>query len=62
MSLDIKEITSKQVKEILKKLGYNKYYEHIPHIINVLNGKKAPSLSRQEEEHLHHCLRKYRFL
>ena len=52
ISLDIKDITTKQVKEILKKLGYNKYYEHIPHIINVLNGKKAPSLSRQEEEQL----------
>ena len=34
------------------KLGYNKYYEHIPHIINVMSGKKAPSLSRKEEEQL----------
>ena len=48
----IQNITPKQVREILKKLDYNKYYEHIPHVINVLNGKKAPVLSRQEEEHL----------
>ena len=52
INLDIQNITPKQVREILKKLDYNKYYEHIPHVINVLNGKKAPVLSRQEEEHL----------
>jgi len=52
INMDIQKIKPKQVKSILKKLGYNKYYEHIPHIINVLNGKKAPSLSRKEEEQL----------
>ena len=52
INLDIQNITPKKVREILKKLDYNKYYEHIPHVINVLNGKKAPVLSRQEEEHL----------
>ncbi len=52
INLDIKKIKPKQVKQILKKLGYNKYYEHIPHIINIMSGKKAPSLSRQEEEQL----------
>lgn len=52
INLDISSISSKQVRDILKKLQYNKYYEHIPHIINVLNGKKAPSLSRKEEEQL----------
>ena len=52
INMDIKKIKPKQVKSILKKLGYNKYYEHIPHIINVLNGNKAPCLSREEEEHL----------
>jgi hypothetical protein len=52
MNLDIQKIKPKQMKGILKKLGYNKYYEHIPHIINVMSGKKAPSLSRKEEERL----------
>jgi predicted amidophosphoribosyltransferase len=51
-NLNIKEIKYKQIREILKKLKYNKYYEHIPHIINVLSGKKAPLLSRNQEEQL----------
>ena len=51
-NLDIQKIKPKQMKGILKKLGYNKYYEHIPHIINVMSGNKAPSLSRKEEERL----------
>ena len=52
INLDIETITNIQLRKILKKLQYNKYYENIPHIINVLNGKKAPSLTRGEEEHL----------
>ncbi len=36
------DLTPLKVKEILKKLKYNKYYEHIPHIINKLNGVPAP--------------------
>jgi len=50
--LDIKNISYKNMREILKKLKFNKYYEHIPHIINILNGKKAPILTRQYEEQL----------
>ena len=50
--IDITELTYKQVREILKKLQLNKYYEHIPHIINYLNGTKAPILKRYEEEML----------
>ena len=41
INLDITNITSKQVREILKKLEYNKYYEHIPNIINVLNRRRT---------------------
>jgi len=52
MNIDIKSISYKQVRELLKKLEYNKYYEHIPHIINVLNGTKAPKLSNEEESQL----------
>tara|TARA_B110000977_G_scaffold200540_1_gene291471 strand:- start:122 stop:1114 length:993 start_codon:yes stop_codon:yes gene_type:complete len=52
VNLDIRTVKPKQMKSILKKLGHNKYYEHIPHIINVMSGKKAPSLSRKEEEQL----------
>ncbi len=47
---NINNITYKQVREILKKLKYNKYYEHIPHIITVIGGNKAPTLLNQYEE------------
>ena len=46
IDFDIKSINYKSIREILKKLKYNKYYEHIPHLINVLSGEKAPKLSR----------------
>ena len=52
VNLDVQKIKPKQMKSILKKLCHNKYYEHIPHIINVMSGKKAPCLSRKEEEQL----------
>ena len=50
INLIIKDITYKQVREILKKLGYNKYYENIPYIINIITGKNTPKLNRTEEE------------
>ena len=50
--IKIEEISYKNVREILKKLKFNKYYEHIPHIINILNGNKAPILTRRYEEQL----------
>jgi len=52
INLDINKITPKQLRVILKKLEYNKYYEHIPHIINMINGNKAPALTATEEEYL----------
>ena len=52
IDFDIKSINYKSIREILKKLKYNKYYEHIPHLINVLSGEKAPKLSRRSEEML----------
>ena len=36
----------------LKKLGLNKYYEHVPHIINMINGRPAPVINRATEEKL----------
>jgi len=45
-------VSYKNIREILKKLKFNKYYEHIPHIINILNGEKAPLLTREYEEQL----------
>lgn len=50
--LDFRTLKASKVKEILKKLKFNKYYEHIPHIINRLNGQTAPVMSREVEERL----------
>jgi len=50
--IDMDNLSYKTIRGILKKLKFNKYYEHIPHIINILNGKKAPILTRQYEEQL----------
>ena len=46
------DLTPSKVREILKKLKKNKYYEHVPHIINKLNGLPPPIMSRETEEEL----------
>ena len=45
-------ITPAKMKEILKRLKLNKYYEHIPHITNRINGQPAPVMTRATEEKL----------
>jgi len=47
---DLNELSSQKVRAILKKLKLNKYYEHIPYVINQLNGKPPPYMSRKTEE------------
>jgi len=49
--MEISQITNAKTKEILKKLGYNKYYEHIPFIKDKL-GIKPPVMSVELEETL----------
>jgi hypothetical protein len=49
--IDISQINNNKTKEILKKLGYNKFYEHIPFIKNKL-GIKPPVMSPELEETL----------
>ena len=41
-----------EAKEILKKLKFNKYYEHIYYIIYRLNGISPPNFSPELEEKL----------
>jgi len=48
---DIHTLTNKQTKEMLKKLGYNKYYEHIPFIKDKL-GIKPPVMNQELEDRL----------
>ena len=47
--LDIVTISNKKTKEVLKKLRYNKYYEHIPFIKDKL-GVKPPIMTQELEE------------
>jgi hypothetical protein len=47
--IELEQITNIKTKEILKKLGYNKYYEHIPFIKDKL-GLKPPIMSPELEE------------
>ena len=49
--ISIEDLTNKKTKEILKNLGYNKYYEHIPFIKDKL-GIKPPIMSSELEETL----------
>ena len=49
--ININTIDNKKAKEILKKLGYNKYYEHIPFIKDKL-GIKPPVMTPDLEERL----------
>lgn len=49
--IELSQITNKTAKEILKKLGYNKYYEHIPFIKDKL-GIRPPVMSPELEEKL----------
>ena len=47
--IPLEELSNKKTKEILKRLGYNKYYEHIPFIKDKL-GIKPPVMTPELEE------------
>ena len=49
--IETKHLNNKKAKEILKKLGYNKYYEHIPFIKDKL-GIKPPVMTQELEDKL----------
>lgn len=49
---NLNELSPKKIREFLKKLKLNKYYEHTTYIINRLNGRSAPCISRDVEEKL----------
>ena len=46
------EITQTKVRDMLKKLKLNKYYEHTPYIACVLNGITPPQMSQALEDKL----------
>jgi hypothetical protein len=41
-----------KIREILKKLKCTNFYEHVPYILNRINGNKAPVMTREVEEKL----------
>lgn len=49
---DTKKLTYNKMREILKKLKINRYYEHINYIINRINGVPTPHFSPGLEEKL----------
>ena len=49
---DTKTITYTKMREILKRLRINKYYEHINYIINRINGIPTPQFSPDLEDKL----------
>jgi len=55
--IDMSTLKQSKLREILRKMKASKYYEHIPHIINRLNGQNAPFMSREDEEKLRHMFR-----
>jgi hypothetical protein len=49
---DKKNITYSKIKEFLKKLKLNKYYEHIPYIITKITGEKRNPINQELENTL----------
>ena len=47
---DLSKLDNKIMRSVLKNLNLNSYYEHIPYIINKLNGIPPPTMSRELEE------------
>ena len=50
-------LTIEKVRGYLKKLGLNKYYEHIPHIIYSLNGLETPRMTDDTQKQLRYMFR-----
>jgi hypothetical protein len=46
------DVTNAKIREILKKLGQNRFYEHGAHIMNRLNGMPSISLTPEIEDKL----------
>jgi hypothetical protein len=55
--IDTLKLKASKLREILKKLKLSKYYEHVAHIMNRLNGVQAPVLSREVEDKLRFMFR-----
>jgi uncharacterized Zn finger protein (UPF0148 family) len=47
---NIASLTEQNIREILKKLERNRYYEHATHILSRLNGNPPPTITAEIEE------------
>ena len=47
---NMKQLNKKKIKKYLNRLGYNKYYEHAPYIIQKLSGKQLNIPKELEEK------------
>jgi hypothetical protein len=55
--LQVSSLNRSKIREILKKLKFNSFYEHVPHILSRLNGNTAPVMDRETEEKLRYLFR-----
>ena len=55
--LQVSSLNRSKIREILKKLKYNSFYEHVPHILSRLNGNTAPVMDRETEEKLRYLFK-----
>jgi hypothetical protein len=58
---DMSKLKISKLKEILKKLKLSRWYDHVAHILNRLNGISAPVLSREVEEKLRYMFKEIQF-
>lgn len=49
---DLEKLTTKKIRQYLKKIKMNKYYDHAAHILYQINGVQPPSMSKELEEKL----------
>lgn len=54
---DPRTLKPQKLREILKKLHLNKFYEHIPHILHRMNAFCAPTMSREMEDKLRYMFK-----
>ena len=47
--IDKNDLDIFRLRRILKNLNFIKYYEHVPHILQIINGKQPPNFSRSDE-------------
>ena len=55
--IDPRTLKPQKLREVLKKLHLNKFYEHIPHILHRMNAFCAPTMSREMEDKLRYMFK-----